>query len=177
MKKIFVGGPIQYAISGEGNFRKELRNLIEKIITDLLSAGHTVLSAHRYENYGEMDVTNKQAEVCARDFAWMNDCDLFVAVLPGDEDGFPVRSDGTCVELGWASSLGKKVIILRSSATQYSHLVAGLAAIANASFVDCADVLNGSCDFIGIANEVLVSNAVSNIRFKGPDSLTHGGNK
>lgn len=132
---VFVGGPIQYAIDDGGIFDAKLKSFIQKALVQLDKYGFKTLSAHRYESYGEMDVTNMQKEVCLRDFQWMQQCDCFIAMIPGAPDGTPVRTDGTSVELGWASSMQKKIVIVHSEGVTYSHLVEGLHAIADVTFL------------------------------------------
>jgi nucleoside 2-deoxyribosyltransferase len=97
--------------------------------------GHKVLSAHLYENFGEMDVSGRVQEVCSRDFQWMRQCDLFVAVLPLDRDGNVICSSGTSVELGWASAMGKPIVLVCDPEAKYSHLVIGLDAVARVATV------------------------------------------
>lgn len=140
---IFVGGPIQYVFDKKDDGADKLKRTLEMFITQLEKAGHNVLSAHRYENYGEMDVANKQKEVCSRDHAWMSQCDAFIAVLPEGNDKAPIRTDGTCVELGWASALNKRIAILHSKNISYSHLVAGLGSIATVLYQDIESIYNG----------------------------------
>lgn len=144
IKTVFVGGPIQHAFSDK-IFNNSLHNLIETVLSKLENEGFNVLSAHRFESYGQMDVEELKKEVCARDFNWMKSCDAFVAVLPAEKNMLPVRTDGTCVELGWASALGKKIVIIGTPEGKYSHLVAGLSATARTSYVECEEVY--SLDF------------------------------
>ncbi len=135
-----MGGPIQYVFDKGHANEHSIKKLFERILSELSAEGYEILSAHRYENYGEMDVSNKEREVSARDFSWMVRCDLFIAVLLDDGEGRPIRTDGTCVELGWASALGKKIIIIHSEQARYSHLVAGLDAVANVRYVNIDDI-------------------------------------
>lgn len=146
--KVFVGGPIQYAIrtfkvaerSSEVCFDRDLKSSIETMITLYEDLGLEILSAHRFEHYGSMDVTNEAASVARRDFRWMTECDLFTAVVPLKLNGKPYRSDGTCVELGWASALGKPVVLVTGDLRSYSHLVAGLDNVTTVSVVDSAEL-------------------------------------
>lgn len=133
---VFVGGPIQHAINGQGHFSPVLRQVISGLISALEDADYKVLSAHRHERFGEMDVRGKYREVCQRDHAWMRECTLFCAVLPVGAGGVPVHSAGTAVELGWASAMGKPVVLVRDMAAEYSHLVAGLDAVTELRHVD-----------------------------------------
>lgn len=133
---VFVGGPIQKAVSPDGSFHALTRSAIETAIDGLRKRGYRVLSAHEYENFGEMDVSKKFQEVCSRDFQWMKQCNVFVAVLPVDENGKVVYSTGTFVELGWASAMGKPIVIVCDPAPIYSHLVIGLDAVARVKKID-----------------------------------------
>ena len=126
----FVGGPIQYAIAPDGSFDAPTRSVIGSVIAALESAGHRVLSAHVDEQFGQKNVAGLFREVCLRDYAWMRQCDVFVAILPVDSAGNVIFSSGTSVELGWASALGKPIVLVCDPAAKYSHLVLGLDAIA-----------------------------------------------
>lgn len=126
---ILVGGPIQNAISIDGVFDMEIRHLIECVLKALEKANYHVLSSHVYENFGGMDVRGKSREVCARDYQWMQECDLFLAIFPLDSKGNAISTSGTCVELGWASAMGKPIVVVRDSAPKYSHLIVGLDAV------------------------------------------------
>jgi nucleoside 2-deoxyribosyltransferase len=124
------------------------------VISGLAEEGHQILSAHLHEGFGEMDVSGKFQEVCARDYRWMRQCDVFVAVLPLDANGNVVVSNGTSVELGWASAIGKPIVIVCDPAPKYSHLVIGLDAIARVVKVDIGrpDLAVAVCDAIDIAS-------------------------
>lgn len=133
---IFLGGPIQFATDRAGRFSVPLREIISGLLQALDQTGLRVLSAHRHEKFGEVDMRGKYAEVCRRDYAWMRECDVFAAVLPVGTDGVPVATSGTAVELGWASSMGKPVILIRDLAAEYSHLIAGLSAVTSVVTID-----------------------------------------
>jgi len=148
---VFIGGPIQCAIESNGAFNKRLHQLIENVTSKTQSMGFRVLSAHVYENFGKMDVSGMYAEVCSRDFKWMNDCDAYIAILPLKPNGEIIHSSGTYVELGWASALKKKIVIIRDSAPKYSHLVAGLYAIA-----DVKELFLNNEDFEERLNQCLI---------------------
>jgi nucleoside 2-deoxyribosyltransferase len=147
---VFIGGPIQNAIESNGSFDIKLKQLIKNVISISQTNGYKVLSAHVYENFGEMDVSGKYAEVCRRDFNWMKECDVFIAVFPLKPSGEIIHSSGTCVELGWASVLKKRIVIIRDSATSYSHLIAGLDAIA-----DVKELFLNNTDFEVNLNQIL----------------------
>ena len=100
----------------------------------------TVFSAHRSERYGDVDVTQKSQGVTERDFDWMRCCAVFVAYLP-TRQGALFRTDGTCVELGWASALKKPIILVRDSDTVASHLIEGLGAVTETRCLPAVSVL------------------------------------
>jgi hypothetical protein len=151
---VFVGGPIQHAIGLDGCFADGCRTVIERVISGLTAEGHKIFSAHLTERFGEMDVSGKFQEVCARDYRWMRQCDVFVALLPLDANGDVIVSNGTSVELGWASAMGKPIVIVCDSAPKYSHLIIGLDAIARVVKVDIGrpDLAAAVCDAIDIAS-------------------------
>ena len=147
---VFVGGPIQYAIDQRGIFHAPIRYAIELVISGLANLGCQILSAHQHEGFGEMDVSGKFQEVCARDFQWMQQCDIFVAVLPLDETGTVVHSAGTSVELGWASAIGKPIVLICDPAPVYSHLVIGLGAVSEVVKIDInrPDLARALCEVV-----------------------------
>lgn len=133
---VFVGGPIQHAMSPAGDFHRPTRTVIEAAIAGLKDEGYKVLSAHVHEKFGEMDVSDKFQEVCSRDYAWMRQCDVFVAILPLNQGGKVIHSAGTSVELGWASAMGKPIVLVCDPTPIYSHLVIGLDAVARVAKLD-----------------------------------------
>jgi nucleoside 2-deoxyribosyltransferase len=137
---IFVGGPIQYALRGGGGFDEALQARLCAILEELEHAGYAVLSAHKVEQFGQVDGKGQSHAITRRDFRWMRECDAYVCVMPAGTDGRPYRSDGTCIELGWASALSKPILIIRSAAVEYSHLVDGLCAVSVVSYLASEDL-------------------------------------
>src|SRR5476649_976514 len=124
---IFIGGPIQYAITATG-FDHPLKSIIETAISVVKLTGATVFYAHRHEQFG---VTTPQATpqlVSTRDFHWMKHCDVFVPILPLESDSCLLRTDGTHIELGWASAFDRPIVMITTSpiANGGSHLLKGL---------------------------------------------------
>ncbi|MFI6347331.1 nucleoside 2-deoxyribosyltransferase [Streptomyces sp. NPDC050560] len=138
--KVFVGGPIQYAIE-EGSFYSPLHRTLHGIIGALQEAGGTVFSAHVAEKFGIDTPLFSPQQVSVRDFGWMRRCDVFVPVLPV-RDGDLLRTDGTHVEMGWASALGKPIALVTRQplASGASHLLRGLPEIADVSLFDDIEV-------------------------------------
>lgn len=126
--RVFVGGPIQYLLQAENSGSVICSH--REIISALRDAGCTILSAHEAEAYGELSSMFSPAEVTERDYAWAAACDVYVALLPTDKRGIPYRTDGTHVEIGWATALGKRVILVLDETPNrpYGHLVLGLIA-------------------------------------------------
>lgn len=148
---IFVGGPIQYALGAKG-FDQSLKNSIALVIEQLLFREYKVFSAHLVEKFGADTYLFTPDMVTQRDFAWMQSCDVFISILPGSKDGLPYRSDGTHVELGWASALGKPIIVLthKHCVTQLSHLVQGLSQLTAVIITDIEEVLANEAYLTGL---------------------------
>lgn len=137
---VYVGGPIQYALMG-GRFDPTLRRLLHVILTVLGEHRYRVLSAHLVEEFGAIDMQGMAAQVTIRDFNWIADADAYVCILPAASNGLPFRSDGTCIELGWASALDKRIVIIRDKSLTYTHLIEGLHSVARATYLDVDTVL------------------------------------
>lgn len=125
-RKVFIGGPIQFAISDHG-FDGSLRLLIDSVIDVFERSGFDVLSAHREEQFGACSDQFAPEFVTRRDYAWMQACHLYVAILPV-RNSVAYRSDGTHIEIGWAGALRRPVIVVGNSplSEEYSHLLRGL---------------------------------------------------
>ncbi len=138
--KIFVGGPIQHAIMSHG-FKSDVQHLIETSISTLKADGHTIFSAHVAERFGELTETFTPKSIWQRDRKWMGECDLFVAVLPSDGTGALLRTDGTFIELGWASALKKPIIVMteRFDSIIASDLFRGIFSNGVAQHIDLAE--------------------------------------
>lgn len=143
--RVFVGGPIQHALYGV-LFDDDVRRVIVRITEQLQESGYSVLSAHLSERFGLDTSSLSPHEVTRRDFAWMQDCDIFIAVLVARSDGDLMRTDGTHIELGWASAAKKPIIILTPTACvpQLSHLVRGLDQITTVKLLSLEAILGGS---------------------------------
>jgi len=106
---VLLGGPIQYISNSDNIIDTNKQGIIQSLINAMTSEGITVFSAHAEEQYG-LKIPSVQ-EVCRRDFKWMNNCDVF-CLMALDNGEHIVRSDGSCIELGWASSMNKPILIL-----------------------------------------------------------------
>lgn len=154
-KDIFVGGPMMHAVEDAAGYHIPTRQMIESVLTALDTAGFRVLSAHRTERWGKVDTSAEYFAVCQRDFAWMTRAEAFIAILPPGGAGEPMRSDGTCVELGWASALAKPIVIVRQLSDRHSHLLRGLPKIAKAIEVDYCELRENPSAIVAAVEEVL----------------------
>lgn len=145
---VFVGGPIQHAIEDDG-FYSPLQHALHGIIDAVKDVGGTVFSAHVAEKFGADTPLFSPRQVSVRDFDWMHRCDVFVPVLPVCEDTL-LRTDGTHVELGWASALRKPIMLVTQQpmVSSASHLLRGLPAIADVSLFDVAAVAESPAELL-----------------------------
>lgn len=124
-RKIFLCGPITYLIGPLG-FDQRMRELVETVARALTAAGHDVLSAHRLEGFGA-NIPADPAEVYVRDWAIAQHAEVFVFLFPSDKERRLVRTDGTFIELGWATALGKPIMVVTDTrAAARSYLFEGL---------------------------------------------------
>lgn len=141
-KSILLGGPIQHAMHREGAFDDHLKKAILRLINILEGSGYQVFSAHVAENFGDLTPSTDSTQIVTRDYHWMQLCDVYVAIFPRKNSGEYVRSDGTHIEIGWASAFGKPIILLGDGVPnqENSHLLRGLRAITSMQFVAMTDI-------------------------------------
>ena len=118
---VFLAAPFtRYLVRDEdGVFKLDphLRDLLLRLESALAAAGHSVFLAHRREEFGEKLWTGHRCT--AFDLLEMQRADCVVAL--------PEGSYGVHVELGWATAMGKPVVlILDESAEITSPLLQGL---------------------------------------------------
>ncbi|AZE87720.1 MULTISPECIES: nucleoside 2-deoxyribosyltransferase [Pseudomonas fluorescens group] len=135
--KVFIGGPIQFAIRRDG-FHEELKETIELAIQAVTQLNGQVLSAHKAERFGVDTPAFTPEMVSKRDFAWMQECDVFMPILPVLAGSELLRTDGTHIELGWASALKRPVLLVTELPIVEggSHLLKGLEHICKLSKLD-----------------------------------------
>ncbi|MBS9437272.1 hypothetical protein EAE91_08810 [Photorhabdus noenieputensis] len=139
-KSVFIGGPIQSAIY-DGGFHEELRMTIQLAVKTVETLNGKVFSAHLTEKFG-IDTPHYTPEmVSKRDFQWMQQCDYFMPILPVHQGEELLRTDGTHIELGWASALKRPVLLITQLPIVRggSHLLKGLEHICNLSKLDIHD--------------------------------------
>lgn len=105
-------------------------NRVQQIIalTDLLrSKGYEVHNAHEREHWGR---DWYDPDVCTPlDFQQIRESDILVA-MPGNPP-----SGGVHIEIGWATALDKRVVLLLECNNIYSNLVVGLGNIGKVDYV------------------------------------------
>lgn len=156
--RVFLGGPIQFALRGSCGFDPHLKKAIEVIGHAVEGAGYELFSAHFAERFAQLDATTASPEsITLRDFRWMLQCDLYLALLPLNRRRIPYRSDGTCIELGWASALSKPIVCLLGNAFKYSHLIRGLSGITNYSILDFDLIFSSPNSIVSVIRSLLSS--------------------
>ncbi|GAA3048094.1 nucleoside 2-deoxyribosyltransferase [Actinokineospora globicatena] len=127
MGSVFLGGPFKALVDVDGVMRPAERARLEAIIAGLEAAGHKVYNAHRREKWGAEFLTPQE---CTRlDLDEITASDVFVA-FPGSP-----ASPGTHIEIGWASALGKPIVLLLEEGAEYAFLVRGLHTVAPVTYL------------------------------------------
>ena len=154
---VFVGGPIQHAIQGDG-FHASLRETISRVIDAVQDSNGTVFSAHLAEKFGDDTSLFTPEQVSVRDFGWMGQCDVFIPVLPTGQEEELLRTDGTHVELGWASALRTPSVLVTPLPINptASHLLRGLPRVGNVTMVDLAAVVERPESLLDVVGSVTV---------------------
>ncbi|AGK49974.1 nucleoside 2-deoxyribosyltransferase family protein [Burkholderia thailandensis MSMB121] len=119
MKRMFLGGPFKSLVDKHtGVMPEDSIDLFRRVIDHFEARGWDVHCAHRREHWGREFMT---PAVCTKtDYEQISLCDYFVA-FPGAP-----ASPGTHIELGWASALGKPIVLLLETDKEYAYLVRGL---------------------------------------------------
>ena len=113
MKKIFISCPYIKHINSAGCFDdSEYKAFTEQLYELCQKYADDVFMALKRDKYGEVPT---KGYTCLYDYRELENSDLVVA--------FPDDSMGAAVEIGWASALGKKMIIILNENQKYSPLV------------------------------------------------------
>lgn len=162
MTTVFIGGAFKAWVDPDTRMiGTERRRLFEAVIEHFETIGCLVHNAHRDEGWGAAMVP---AKTCTRrDWGWMRESDLFI-VLPGI-----AASPGTHIELGWASAMGKPIIVLREPGDVIADLVLGLSDLAPVRYLtwrgpECLLELTEAARQLGVAvpSPYLSATAISN---------------
>nr|4OHR_A Chain A, CMP/hydroxymethyl CMP hydrolase [Streptomyces rimofaciens] len=121
---VFLGGPFRQLVDPRtGVMSSGDQNVFSRLIEHFESRGTTVYNAHRREAWGAEFLS--PAEATRLDHDEIKAADVFVAF-----PGVPA-SPGTHVEIGWASGMGKPMVLLLERDEDYAFLVTGLESQAN----------------------------------------------
>ena len=122
---IFIAFPFSQLIEQRtGRINKEYIEFLDKLRKTLIDLEYNVFLAHYREEWGEKLMG--PYECTPDDFSEMCKTDLVLAF-----PGWPA-SGGVHVELGWASALGKRIVLFLKEEKDYSPLVFGLSTITEA---------------------------------------------
>ena len=124
-KKVFIGGPISHLMRKDG-FDEGFIEMHKTIIKRFEQAGYQVLSAHIVEGYGKNKIDPDEL-IVNRDLNWIDEADVCVFLFPSEADK-SIRTDGTYIELGYASSVCRHICCFWDSANAqfYSPMFRGM---------------------------------------------------
>jgi nucleoside 2-deoxyribosyltransferase len=127
--KIFLAAPLTSAYRKDtGRFDPKIKRILQRIIKLLKENGHEVISAHEREKWGR-DLMSP-SEFTPLDMKLIKECDLVIAYIND-------KPSGVYIEIGWASALNKKIIILTTqSISELSPLVQGLSQITDTTIIN-----------------------------------------
>ena len=124
MKKIFIACPMSKYIDNGIFTNKNFKEFIEKLYDICQEYAQEVFLALLREKYGKKLMKDTCTEL---DFEEMKTTDLVVAI--------PEDSKGTAVELGWASCMGIKILLILDRNQRYTPLISGLNDITNTKII------------------------------------------
>lgn len=126
-RSVFLAGPFKALVDADGSMNTEARTRFETLISRLEDEGYHVYNAHRRESWGANFLTPDE---CTRlDYDEISASTVFVA-FPGHPS-----SPGTHIEIGWASALGKPIVLLLEEDADYAFLIQGLHTVANVTYL------------------------------------------
>lgn len=131
MKKIFIACPISKYIDGDKFTNDDFKSFIEKLYQICQRYTENVFLALRREEYGKKIMTDICTEL---DYDEMETTDLVVAI--------PDDSKGVAVELGWASCMKKKILLILNEKQRYTPLISGLRDITDTEIIWYNEELN-----------------------------------
>ena len=132
LRKVFVAGPFYKLVDPvTKTMTARDRARFERLIDYFEASGCTVFNAHKREAWGEAFLAPD--EFTRLDFDEIASADVLVAV-PG-----PPASLGTHIELGWASAVGKPIVLLLERGEDYALMLYGLRHLVPTAIVETVD--------------------------------------
>jgi len=131
--RVFLAAPFSSVYRKRtGRIDSKFRKRLESIIKLLTEKGHDVICAHIREDWGQNLMSPD--EFTPLDLDLIKECDVVIAYV---DDYQP---SGVYIEMGWASALRKKIIVLAERPiSQLSPLVQGLPRITETIIVSFRD--------------------------------------
>ena len=124
-RKVFIGGPISHLMR-ENGFDESFIGMHKMVIKRFEQLGYQTLSAHIVEGYGKNKIDPDDL-IVNRDLNWIDEADVCIFLLPSEDD-HSIRTDGTYIELGYASSKCRDIYCFWDSANAhfYSPMFRGM---------------------------------------------------
>ena len=120
--KIFISCPFSGIMDWDKKeIKKEYKYFFNELINYMESQKIDYYLAIKRENMGKDYVSPKESTLS--DYNWVKNCDVLF-VIPGN----PI-SGGVHIELGWASSMKKKIHLFLEKEAHYSPVLNGLSAL------------------------------------------------
>ena len=131
--KVFIGGPFKAYIDPKTNKMEErYKNKFLDLIIFFEERGYEVHNAHQRESWGE---NFWEPDDCTKlDYEEIASSDVFLA-FPGSP-----ASPGTHIEIGWASILQKKMVLLLEEGKYYAHLIKGLHTVGDVHYIHYREI-------------------------------------
>ncbi|MEV6719597.1 nucleoside 2-deoxyribosyltransferase [Streptomyces xanthochromogenes] len=143
---VFLGGPFKALVDSDGAMNAAARTRFEVLIERLEAEGYHVYNAHRRESWGAKFLTPDE---CTRlDYDEISASSVFVAI-----PGHPA-SPGTHIEIGWASALGKPIVLLLEEGVDYAFLVRGLHTVADVTCLTIGDTDHLATEVVDAVNRL-----------------------
>lgn len=121
--RIFIAYPFTGKITENGLLPEDYIKELVTLKNELQKIGYNVILAHEREDWGKSILP---PDVCTKlDFEEIRKTDVVIA-YPSDPP-----SGGVHIELGWASALQKRIVIIQRENENYSPLIIGLPTITN----------------------------------------------
>lgn len=129
--RVFIAAPFRSKINqATGLVKEDFKNFLSNLDNFLEKRGHETHLALKRENWGRDKWSD---EDCTRtDYEKIKNSDVLLAYI----DDSPTT--GVYIELGWASSLGKKIIIVTQNKRTCAPLINGLQSLFGAEILEFA---------------------------------------
>ena len=124
MNKVFISCPFIKYISGTNCINENYRKFTEDLYELCLMYVPEVFMALKREDYGKKPIKDYS---CSMDLEELKESDLVIAI--------PDDSMGVAVELGWASALGKYIVVLLNKQQKYSPLVKNITTVTKGQII------------------------------------------